>query len=224
MSKSERFSWFNANAARAVASVYGILVGLASIEHGIFEMLQGNVAPDGYFFDAIGDAYRFWPGAREYAVTIIPNLLLTGILAIVFGSLVAIWSARFVQRKYGSTIFLLLALTVFLVGGGFAPIFLTLLGVGAATRIGKPLNWWRSRLPAGARHALAEAWPWILIIFVFVFWGAVGIQVFGLPADAGTIGVLMAVLSIAMVTLMPLAVMSGLAYDAQKPLATDQAS
>ncbi|MHA1958606.1 MAG: hypothetical protein ACW99U_00085 [Candidatus Thorarchaeota archaeon] len=211
-------SWLNASAARAVASVYGILVGLASIEHGIFEMLQGDVAPDGFFIDAIGDAYRFWPGAMEYAVTIVPNFLLTGILAIVFGTLVIVWSAKFVQRKYGATVFLLLALSAFLVGGGFAPIFLTLLGVGAATRIDKPLNWWRTRLPAGARGALAKAWPGILIAFVIVFWGAVGIQIFGLPADLVVIGAIMGVLSILMVLLMPLVVMAGLAFDAQKPL------
>jgi len=34
-------------ARRVMASTFGVLAGLAGIEHGIGETLQGNVAPDG---------------------------------------------------------------------------------------------------------------------------------------------------------------------------------
>jgi len=138
----------------------------------------------------------------------------TGILAVVFGIVVCVWALFFVQRKYGASVLLILTLTVFLVGGGFAPIFLSLLAVGIATRINTPLNWWRERLPG--RAFLAKLWPSLLILFVIVFWTAVGIQIFGLPLDVAAITGIMVVFSLAMVILMPIVVIVGLAYDAQK--------
>ncbi len=35
------------NATRVTVSTFGTVAGLAGIEHGVGEMLQGNVAPDG---------------------------------------------------------------------------------------------------------------------------------------------------------------------------------
>ncbi|OLS22344.1 MAG: hypothetical protein ThorAB25_25690 [Candidatus Thorarchaeota archaeon AB_25] len=203
----------NLTATRGIVSVFGILIGLAGIEHGIFEILQGDAPTGGIMIDAIGDAYRFWPGASERALTIVPNFFWTGILAVIFGVLVVTWSLYFVQRKYGATIFLLLAVTLFLVGGGFAPIFLTILGAATATRIEQPLNWWREHLPA--RKVLVKFWPSILILFVIVFWSTVGIQIFGLPVAVDAIYTIRGVLSIVMVTLIPVVVIVGLAKDIQ---------
>lgn len=207
-------NWLKSSAARAVATTYGILVGLASIEHGIFEILQGDTPTGGIMIDAIGDDIRFWEGGMETALTIVPSFLWTGILAVVFGIIVCVWAAFFVQRKYGASVLLILTLTVFLVGGGFAPIFLSLLAVGIATRINRPLNWWRERLPG--RVFLAKLWPSLLILFVIVFWTAVGIQIFGLPLDVAATAGIMVVFSLAMVILMPIVVIVALAYDAQK--------
>ncbi len=203
-------------AMRTVASVFGILVGLAGIEHGVFEMLQGNVATDGIFIDAIGDAQRFWPGAAETAVTVVPSFLLTGILAVIFGILVVIWSGAFVQRRFGASILLVLTVTLFLVGGGFAPIFLSILAVAAATRIDRPLTWWRAHLAMSVRSVLAKLWPGMLITFVIVFWSAVGIQIFGLPLGVAVTTSLMQSLSVVMVVLMPIVVIVGLAYDTRE--------
>jgi hypothetical protein len=38
-------------ATRIFASTLGILVGLAGVEHGILEVLQGNVRPNGIMVD-----------------------------------------------------------------------------------------------------------------------------------------------------------------------------
>jgi hypothetical protein len=198
-------------AIRWITSAYGILVGLAGVEHGIFEILQGDVPTGGFLVDAIGDAYRFWPGGGERIFTVVPSFLWSGILSVVFGIIVTIWSYNYVQRKYGATVFFLLAITLWVVGGGFAPIFLTLLASGAATRIEQPLNWWRSHLPGKA--SLAKLWPAILIFFVIVFWGAVGIQIFGLPLSVDVTSMIMVILSILMVILLPIVVIIGLAYD-----------
>jgi hypothetical protein len=211
-----KFPRENVSATRWVATVYGILVGLAGIEHGIFEILQGDVPTNDIMINAIGDAYKFWSGSSERAFTIIPNFLWTGILAVIFGIIVVVWSTFFVERKYGASILFLLTITLFLVGGGFAPIFVSLLAVAAATKISKPLNWWRERFPA--RNTFSRFWPSILIIFVIVFWSAIGIQIFGLPLTADVTTNIMMLFSVVMIVLLPIAVMVGLSFDARKSL------
>ena len=74
-------------ATHVVAATLGALVGLAGIDHGIFEILQGNRVPSELLIAAIGPEQRFWEYGQETALTIVPNFLLSGILAVVFGSL-----------------------------------------------------------------------------------------------------------------------------------------
>ncbi len=155
-------------------------------------------------------------------MTVVPSFLLTGILAVIFGILVVTWSGAFVQRRLGASVLLVLTVTLFLVGGGFAPIFLSILAVAAATRIDRPLTWWRAHLPASVRGFLAKLWPGILITFVIVFWSAVGIQIFGLPLGVAATTSLVQIFSVIMVALMPIVVIVGLAYDTQKPLGSPQ--
>ncbi|MFW9906394.1 MAG: hypothetical protein ACFFFH_18900, partial [Candidatus Thorarchaeota archaeon] len=61
------------NAIRIIVSALAILSGFAGFEHGFFEMLQGNVAPEGFVISAIGPNQRFWSLGQEPAFTIIPN-------------------------------------------------------------------------------------------------------------------------------------------------------
>ena len=203
--------WKRFSATRWVATVYGILVGAAGIEHGIFEVLQGNVPTEGIMIDAIGSAYKFWPGAGERALTLIPNYLITGIVAIAVGFLAIIWSVRFVERKYGASVLAISLVTLFLVGGGFAPIFMSLFACLAATRINQPLNWWRFHLPG--KELLAKTWPWILILYSIVFILDVGIQIFGIPLDVDTVNALVWNLAYLMLALMPVVVIVGFARD-----------
>src|SRR4030042_4516576 len=112
------------SATRVISSTLGAIVGLAGVEHGFFEVLQGNATTSGLVIDAIGPAQKLWPGATEPALTIIPNFLLSGIAAIIVGLLVTIWAVAFVHRKYGALILLLFSFVLFLVGGGSPPLFL----------------------------------------------------------------------------------------------------
>lgn len=210
-----------------VASTYSILVGLAGIDHGIFEILQGNRVPESLMIEAIGPEQRFWQYGVETALTIVPNFLLTGILAVIVGLIVLVWGGFFVQRKHGAGVLMLLSLVLFLVGGGFAPIFMAVLGSLAATRINKPLTWWRGKIPAALRSALAFFWPFILIAFVLVFVVSVEIAIFGWPLttffdDQSTMDYLNN-LSYLMVGLMVLSVLSSLAHDARKMVSTRSA-
>jgi hypothetical protein len=57
----------------------------------------------------------------EPAMTIIPNLLVTGILTIIVGALLAVWAAKFISRKHGGLVLILLTIVLLLVGGGIVP-------------------------------------------------------------------------------------------------------
>jgi hypothetical protein len=205
-------------ATRAVASTLGVTVGLAGIDHGIFEILQGNVAPRGLMIEAIGPAQRVWEYGVEPALTIVPSFLVTGILAVILGLLVTLWSVAFIDSTYGAGVYLLLAVSLFLVGGGFAPIFTTVLAALTATRIGKPLIWWRRRVPARLLAWMAKTWLGVLIAFVVLFVFSVEIAVFGWPLTS-LLGAdraldLLNASAYVMLGLMILSPLTGLAHDA----------
>lgn len=205
------------SARRMVASTFGVLVGLAGIDHGVFEILQGNTKPDGFMIKAIGPAQRFWEYGTEPALTVVPNFLITGILAVMIGALVIVWATRFVHRKYGAGVLLLLAGLLFLVGGGFAPIFLTVLATLTATQINKPLTGWRTHIPAAIQTFLAWLWPGALLAFVTIFFISVEIAIFGYPFlwfwRADTTVSLLYNASYVMLGLMVLSPLTAFAYD-----------
>lgn len=104
-----------------LASALGIFAGLGGgVLHGIGEVLQGSVAPNGTMIQA-------WPAlqvvAGEPAMTIVPNFILTGMLAIIMGVIVTIWAGKFIQHKSGGLILILLSIVMLLVGGGLIPPF-----------------------------------------------------------------------------------------------------
>jgi len=112
---------------RIASSAIGVFGGLGGASHGPGEMLQGNIAPDGLVIEA-------WPEltvlAGEPAMTIIPSFLITGLLTLIVGLIVAVWAAKFVQKKNGGLVLILLSIIMLLVGGGlFPPVFGVVAGV-----------------------------------------------------------------------------------------------
>ncbi len=158
-----KMNWQSISALRATASVFGVYAGLLGMEHGFFETLQGNVVPKGLKILAVGPPGLPFPFGHEPAMTLIPNFLVTGILAMIFGLLIIIWAAMFVQKKYGAVVLSLLSIILLLVGGGFGPITLLITASIAAARIDEPLFWWRSHLRANVRRLLANLWPSCLL-------------------------------------------------------------
>ena len=135
-------------------------MALAGIEHGIGEILQGNLAPDGIMILS-------WPGSEffrnlsgEPAMTVIPNLLVTGILAVFVSLALLVWSLLFVHRQNGGWIMMILSVAMLLVGGGIFPPILAILIGAVATRINTPRSPSAVRQPAGFQHFLANLWPW----------------------------------------------------------------
>jgi hypothetical protein len=165
------------SATRVTVSAIGTMIALAGIEHGVGEILQGNVASDGIMIESWpeSDAFRILSG--EPAMTVVPNLLVTGILAVIVSLLFLVWVTAFIQRKHGGLVLILLSLVMLLVGGGFGPPLIGILLGIAATRINAPLGWWRTHLTGGTRWFLATAWPWFLgadlIAFLSLFPGMV---------------------------------------------------
>ena len=118
---------------RAAALIIGVFAGIGGASHGPGEMLQGNVAPNEIFIKA-------WPGLTalggEPAMITVPSFLVTGVLTIIFGLMVAVWAAKFVPRKNGGVVLILLSIIMLLVGGGIVP---PLFGVAAGI-IGALIN------------------------------------------------------------------------------------
>lgn len=152
-------------ATRIAASAFGIAAGLAGLEHGYFEILQGSVRPAGFMFPSMGTPCipeQAW-NACEPAVSILPNLLTAGILTVIIGLLILVWSAAFVQRKYGGLILILLSVLLILVGGGVFPPLFGVIGGVAGISINKPIA---GKPGDSFLKLMARVWPWPLIIFM----------------------------------------------------------
>ena len=69
-------------ATKITVAVLGLLVAFAGIEHGVGEIMQGPVAPESLVIESWRDVTAFAQLGGEPALTVIPNLVITGILAI----------------------------------------------------------------------------------------------------------------------------------------------
>ncbi len=120
-----------------------------------------------------------WLHGTEEAITVVPNFLLTGLMAIIVSIAIIIWSVGFVQNKRGPTVFILLFLLLLLTGGGIGQIAFFIPTWLASTRINKPLTGWRKVLTGGVRRVLAKFWPFTLGAVVICFMIALEIAIFG---------------------------------------------
>ncbi|MDY7089194.1 MAG: hypothetical protein SYR96_29320 [Actinomycetota bacterium] len=146
------------NATRTVVSTFGLLAGLAGIEHGVGEILQGPVRPAGPVIESWPDSKAFEILGGEPALTVIPNLLATGIVAVIVAIAVVVWSVRSVDRRHGGLMLILLSVLLLLLGGGFGPPLVGgIVGVGA-TRIGIAPR----RRPGRVAQTVGRVWPWVL--------------------------------------------------------------
>ncbi len=101
-------------ATKIVATWLGIVAGIAGLEHGYFEILQGNAKPASLMFPSMGPPCvpeEVW-NACEPSMSILPNFLVTGILAIMISLLIMMWSAAFVHLKKGEAVLILLSVVL----------------------------------------------------------------------------------------------------------------
>lgn len=156
-------------AIRIIAASFGIFAGFGGLEHGYFEILQGNVRPESIMIVSMGAPCvpeEIW-NACEPAMTIIPNFLVTGILAMVLGLVTMVWAGAFVQRRLGGTILALLSFGLLLFGGGIFPPVIGIIGGVVGTRINTPLK----KKPGPVWRILAKLWPWMIVVFFVWLFG-----------------------------------------------------
>jgi hypothetical protein len=201
---------------RIITGAIGILLAIAGFEHGLFEALQGNKATDGLIIQAIGESMRWWKHGTEEAFTIIPNYLITGIFAMGVSIFIIIWSLFFVDKKYGRIVFLLLFILLTLVGGGigFVPFFIVTWAY--ATRMNKPLNWWKKILTQKVRKPVTKIWPYTLIASAICWLILIEIAIFGYfpgQKDAEILSNICAIFLLLTMIFVNLSFISGFARD-----------
>lgn len=155
-------------ATRIITATFGAFAGFGGLEHGYFEILQGNGRPENIMIASMGAPCvpeEIWH-ICEPAMTIVPNFLVTGILSMVLGLITMVWAIAFVRRAQSGMILALLSFGLLLFGGGIFPPLIGIIGGVVGTRINTPLK----KQPGPVWRMLAKAWPWTIIsFFVFLF-------------------------------------------------------
>lgn len=154
------------NSTHTLVLAMSAIVAFAGVEHGIGEILQGSTAPASVWILSWPDSELFRSVDGEPAMTVIPNLLVTGILSILVSLAYFVWARRFVGHKHGGLVLILLSVPLLLFGGGiFPPVMGVLTGL-VATRAASPLTWWRRHLPSNLAASIGTLWPWLLALCV----------------------------------------------------------
>ncbi len=180
MKTQDHSAYYQINATRVIVSIIGVFFGFSGINHGFFEVLQGNTPTNGFVIQAIGEHHRFWPEGTEEAFTVIPNFLVSGVLSMLIGLVIMIWSIGYIHKKHGRTVFLALFILLFLVGGGIGQVAFFMPAWAFATRMDKPLNGWKRILPQRIWPFLSKLWVDTLIIATTLMAIGLEIAIFGL--------------------------------------------
>ena len=146
------------SATSVVVSTLGAFAAFAGVEHGIGEVRQGWVAPSSLVIQSWPDVAAFDPLNGEPAMTVVPNLAVTGVLAIVVSLAMAAWSLRAMERRRGGFGLIALAFVLLFVGGGFGPPLIGIIAGIAAALAPQPARGNAERVPTAG----GQLWPWLL--------------------------------------------------------------
>jgi hypothetical protein len=204
------------SAARATATVFGVLAGLGGVTHGVGEVLQGNVPVNGLAIDSWTSGPIATNMGGEPGITVLPSALAAGALTLVFSTAVVAWSLAGVRRKHGGLVLVLLSTGMLLAGGGIGPPVMGVLAGVAGLGIARRKGGWAQRLPKGTRRVLARAWPPLFVAgAVNAVFLVVGSVVLVYAIDLNTPDLFLGSFYFAVLSLV-LIVLSGAAYDAEK--------
>ena len=162
-------------ATKTTAVWLGVLAGIAGFEHGYFAYRQGSNPIPGLVFPSWGPPCvpeEIWHSC-EPAMSIVPNFVLTGVLAMLLSLTLLVWTVWFVGRRYGGWVQMTLSVLLPLFGGGFFPPIIGFVG-GLARDKSQPAA--AGANPVGDAHVTrfaARLWPWSLGVFVVWTSGAV---------------------------------------------------
>ena len=150
----------------------GASIGVAAAIHGIFEIAKGNVPVSGTELLKTAGAF-----------TVIPIYVWTGIAAMAVAACLVTWTITRIHQRYGPTVFLLLAILLFLVGGGVAQLLPFILTWAVSTRLREPLTWWEKAITDGSRRRLSRLWILFFIAGYALLLAGVGIWLRPFPRE-----------------------------------------
>ena len=133
---------------------------------------EGSEAPPGLVFRSWPDAAAFDALGGEPALTLVPNLLLTGVLAVLISVAIGVWTIWGAHHPRWGAGLVTLSMLQLICGGGFGPPAIGLVAGLLATRVGPHLEHaWRPRHGPGCpalavavgpgRGQLHDAGPWL---------------------------------------------------------------
>ena len=159
----ENSNWYKLSAAKAIAMSFGILGALGGMVHGVGEVRQGPIEPAGMFISSWtqGPIALYFDG--DPAITLIPNLLYTGIMTLLISIIMVIYSVAFLEKKHSGLVLIILSVVLLIVGGGVGPPTLSLLAGIAGLGINSRHTWWRKHVKGNLQYFLSKAWPFVFL-------------------------------------------------------------
>lgn len=157
----------NGQAMPTVVTAVGLVAAFAGVEHGIGELSQPLTDSGSIMIESWPHVAAFEPLSGEPAMTLIPELRVSGVLTISL-SIVLGWVAlRARVRRRDGWLLLGVSLLLLLVGGGFGPPLLgAVLGIGLLRAAGARSD---VRPPSPVSRALARWWRPMLFLCLGTF-------------------------------------------------------
>lgn len=149
--------------------VLGLLAAINGVDHGIGAITQGPGRPPDPVYSSWAHVDAFDPLGGEPALTVIPDLLVSGLVTVMAAVALGAWVTLCPARRYSGLVVLGLSLLLLLVGGGFGPPLLGFVVGLLAMRIGSTT----SRTVGAVTRSVSRLWPWPLAIAAFCFLGLV---------------------------------------------------
>jgi hypothetical protein len=149
--------------SRITVSTFGTIIGIAGLEHGVGEILQGDIPPPGIVIESWPNNAAYEIMAGEPAMTLLPSMLLSGILTVIMSIILIFWTVKYIDRKYGGLIFILLSFLLLPIGGGFAPPLMGFIVGIFAVRMNRRTDW------SIKNQYLGRIWPVIFVSSVIAY-------------------------------------------------------
>ncbi len=146
-------------ATRTVVAVFGVLAALAGAEHGLGAIVQGPVRPERLVIRSWPEHAAFDVLDGEPAMTLIPNLLVSGVVTVMVSATLGAWVLLGMHRRHRALVLAGLSVVLLGVGGGFGPPLVGLVLSAGASRLRAT-----TRSPAAVTLRLARVWPWALAV------------------------------------------------------------
>lgn len=153
-------------ARNVVAATSGVVFAAAGIEHGVGEILQGNVPPPALVFPSWPDSDFLRILSGEPALSILPDLRTTGMITVLVSLITIAWSLLLLRRERGAIVQIALYLMLLLVGGGLAPPVMGIILAAIAARGEAILAREEANPSSISPSGLARSWRVALVVGV----------------------------------------------------------